>query len=96
MSNKETLIVAGASGALGQLVLKELLAQYHGKIIATTRDVSKLKGFSDPRLEIRVNDLESSVQEIAESFRGGHRLLLISTNDFGKRLNQHKRAVEVV
>lgn len=92
---KPVLLVTGASGQLGQLVLANLikLASDH-KIIGTTRHPESLQGFADTGVEIRALDFDSPVEEIAKSFSGVDRVLLISTNDFSKRLEQHKKAIE--
>lgn len=92
MSQQETLLVSGASGHLGQLVLQALLKHKGTKIIATTRDPSKLKEFAARGVDVRKADFNKA-EGLAEAFAGATRLLLISTDTVGSRTLQHKNAI---
>jgi NAD(P)H dehydrogenase (quinone) len=92
------LLVTGASGQLGNLVLDQLLARgvSPGDIIAATRDVSKLASYAAKGIELRHADFDSDTETLAKSFAGADRLALISTDavgEPGKRLNQQTNAV---
>lgn len=87
-----TLLVTGASGQLGQLVLSHLKATNGHKVIAATRDPSKL---SDSGFETRTADFDKP-DTLKAAFEGVDRLLLISTDSIdekGKRLRQHTAAI---
>ena len=94
----ETLLVTGATGNLGRLVLDELLAS--GKvspayIIATSRDTGKLDGYAAKGIQTRAADFDDAAS-LDAAFKGADRILIISTDALdepGKRLRQHLAAV---
>jgi NAD(P)H dehydrogenase (quinone) len=90
----DTLLVTGASGHLGRLVLDHLLADGidAGRIVATTRDPSKLADYAARGIEVRKADFAEPAS-LAEAFRGVDRVALISTDAIGQRLDQHKAAI---
>lgn len=91
------LLVTGASGKLGQLVLDALLARgtNPGDIIATTRDPARLSAYAAKGIEIRKADFDDAALT-TKAFEGSDRLALISTDaldDKGTRQRQHRVAV---
>ena len=94
----DTLLVTGASGQLGRLVLDALLAS--GKvapadIIATTRDTAKLADYAAKGITVRAADFDDPAS-LDAAFAGVSRVLIVSTDALdqpGKRLAQHKAAV---
>lgn len=94
----DTLLITGASGQLGRLVLDTLLAS--GKvapssIIATTRDTSKLSDYAAKGVSVRAADFDDPAS-LDAAFSGASKVLIISTDALdkpGKRLAQHKAAV---
>ena len=94
----DTLLVTGASGQLGRLVLDALLAS--GKvapasIIATTRDTAKLADYAAKGIIVRAADFDDPAS-LNAAFAGVSRVLIVSTDALdrpGKRLVQHKAAV---
>ncbi|WP_426235723.1 SDR family oxidoreductase [Pararhizobium sp. DWP1-1-3] len=94
----ETLLVTGATGKLGRLVLDELLAA--GKvapsdIIATSRDTEKLADYAAKGVQTRAADFDDAAS-LDAAFKGAGRILIISTDALdepGKRLRQHLSAV---
>ncbi|WP_337184307.1 SDR family oxidoreductase [Shinella sp.] len=94
----ETLLVTGASGQLGRLVLDALLAS--GKvapasIVATTRDIARLADYAEKGVTVRAADFEDAAS-LDAAFAGTTRALIISTDALdrpGRRLAQHKAAV---
>ena len=93
----QKLLVTGASGKLGQLVLEALLARgvSPADIIATTRDPSKLAGFAAKGIEVRAADFDDP-DLTRKAFAGADRLALISTDaldDKGTRQRQQTAAV---
>jgi NAD(P)H dehydrogenase (quinone) len=94
----DRLLVTGASGHLGRLVLDKLIERgvAPGRIIATTRDASRLADYAARGIEVRMADF-NDVAELAKAFEGAARLALISTDaldDKGTRRRQHANAVD--
>lgn len=93
----DTIFVTGASGQLGQLVIKHLLARgvTHNRIIAGTRSPEKLAGLAAAGIEVRKADFEDP-ERLTETFRGVGTALIISTDALDgadRRLKQHRNAV---
>ncbi|WDZ75165.1 NmrA family NAD(P)-binding protein [Ensifer adhaerens] len=93
----DTLLVTGATGQLGKLVLDQLLAigVAPAKIIATSRDTAKLSDYVAKGVQARVADFDDPAS-LDKAFAGADRILIISTdalNQPGKRLKQHLAAV---
>jgi len=94
----DTLLVTGASGQLGRLVLDALLAS--GKvapanIIATTRDTAKLDAYAQKGVTVRAADFDDPAS-LDAAFAGAGKVLILSTDALdkpGRRLAQHKAAV---
>ena len=94
----ETLLVTGAAGHLGRLVIDALLAS--GKvapesIIATSRDPAKLAAYAEKGVQTRRADFDDPAS-LDAAFAGAGKVLIISTDALGepgKRLVQHKAAV---
>lgn len=94
----DTILVTGASGQLGRLVLDNLIAS--GKvaptdIIATTRNVEKLSAYAAKGVSVRAADFDDPAS-LDAAFAGADKILIISTDELGvpgKRLAQHKVAV---
>ena len=93
----DTLLVTGASGHLGRLVLDALLASGAAPagIIATTRDTAKLADYAAKGITVRAADFDNPAS-LDAAFAGANKVLIISTDVLdqpGKRLAQHKTAV---
>ena len=86
----QTLLVTGASGNLGRLAVEELLARGATKVIAGTRDPAKLADLAAKGVEVRKIDFDDA--NLATAFAGVDRLLLISTDAVGKRVDQQIHA----
>lgn len=95
----EKLLVTGAAGQLGKLVLDALLASGKTRpadIIATSRDTAKLADYAAKGVETRTADFDDPAS-LETAFAGADRILIISTDVLdqpGKRLQQHLAAVE--
>jgi NAD(P)H dehydrogenase (quinone) len=97
-NQQPTLLVTGASGNLGRLVVELLLETgiAPGKIVAASRTPEKLANFAGRGVIVRKADFEDTTS-LAEAFAGVDRLLLVSTDAVdvpGRRLNQHQNAVK--
>lgn len=92
---KPTLLVTGASGQLGRLVVTLLLEQNAGTIIAATRTPEKLADLAAQGVTVRHADFDDPAS-LTAAFAGVDRLLLISTDRLdvpGLRIQQHLNAV---
>jgi NAD(P)H dehydrogenase (quinone) len=91
------ILVSGASGHLGRLVLDGLLARgvAAGDIIATTREPANLASYAARGVEVRKADFDNA--DLTEkAFNGADRMVLISTDaldDKGTRQRQQIAAV---
>jgi NAD(P)H dehydrogenase (quinone) len=93
----DTIFVTGASGQLGRLVIKHLLARgvTHNRIIVGTRSPEKLAGLAAAGIEVRKADFEDP-KGLTEAFKGVGTVLIISTDALDgadTRLKQHRNAV---
>jgi NAD(P)H dehydrogenase (quinone) len=88
------IIVTGATGQLGRLVIQELLKKTEAKnIIAAARTPAKAKDLAAQGVQVREADY-ARPETLATAFRGATELLLISGNEFGKREEQHKSVID--
>ncbi|MDB5662176.1 MAG: short chain dehydrogenase family protein [Sphingomonas bacterium] len=88
------IIVSGASGGFGRAATEALLAKVAAEdLILTTRDPSKLAHLAERGVTIRRADFDEPASLI-EAFRGGDRMLLISTARVGTRVGQHRNAIQ--
>jgi NAD(P)H dehydrogenase (quinone) len=94
MAASGPLIVTGANGHLGQLVIKELLEKLKvqpSKIIAVSRTVDKLADLKKKGVDVRAGDFNDA-NSLKAAFKGGQRILVIVTTDFQNRKTQHETA----
>ena len=87
MTSSGPLIVTGANGILAQLVIKELLETHKvppSKIIAVSRSVDKLADLKNKGVEVRAGDF-TDANSMKSAFKGGQRILIISTKDHENR-----------
>jgi len=92
-NGKPTLLVTGASGKLGQRVLELLLEANTANIVAATRSPEKLASFAQRGVEVRQADF-SDPATLPKAFAGVDRLLLISTDTIGSRLDHQIAAIK--
>jgi NAD(P)H dehydrogenase (quinone) len=86
--------VSGASGQLGRLVGDELMSVLDvGEIVLVSRMPEALPEFADRGVEVRYGDFDVP-GSLDEAFAGCDRLLLISSMAVGRRLEQHRVALE--
>ena len=95
MPTTSKLLVTGATGQLGGLVIEALLETVPaGAIVAGVRDPSKAAATAlrDKGVEVRVADY-SRPETLARALNGVDRLLLVSGSEIGKRKVQHRNAI---
>ncbi|MEV7416828.1 NmrA family NAD(P)-binding protein [Streptomyces sp. NPDC089919] len=89
-----SIVVTGATGALGSLVIEELLATVPaGRITALVRDADKAAGLAARGVVVKVADYDRP-ETLAAAFQAGDRVLLISGNAVGRRIPQHLAVIE--
>ncbi|MDX6646227.1 MAG: hypothetical protein QOK40_1954 [Miltoncostaeaceae bacterium] len=89
-----SVIVTGASGQLGRLVAEELLNRIApSELVLVTRRPQALSDLAERGVEVRRGDFDDPAS-LAQAFAGGERLLLISTPAIGRRVPQHRAAIE--
>lgn len=94
-NNTPSILIAGASGRLGQLVLQQLAGTPGFRLIAASRTPEKLAQLANKQIEVRAADFNDP-STLPAALAGVDRLLLISTNDLfsGKRVEQHRNAID--
>jgi len=93
---QDRIIVSGASGQLGGLVVEALLARKVAprNLILVSRTPETLKPYADRGASVRFGDF-TKPESLAEAYKGGTRMLLISVNGGGdKRPELHKAAID--
>ncbi|WP_329118749.1 SDR family oxidoreductase [Streptomyces sp. NBC_01465] len=89
-----SIVVTGATGALGRLVIDELLARVPAdQVAAVVRDKDKAADLADRGVELRIADYNAP-ETLAGAFRSGDRVLLISGSEVGRRVPQHTAVID--
>lgn len=87
------IIVSGASGGFGRAATEALLGLVPPEdLILTTRDPAGLAHLAERGVTIRRADFDDPAS-LVQAFRGGTRMLLISTARVGTRVGQHRNAM---
>jgi NAD(P)H dehydrogenase (quinone) len=88
------IVISGAAGQLGRLAAEQLLGQLSPEeVILVSRTPDALSEFAAIGADVRFGDFDHPLS-LGEAFAGGDRLLLISTNQMGHRLDQHRAALQ--
>ncbi len=86
--------VTGATGQLGRLVVAELLKTVPaGQIVAVVRDPAKAADLAGQGVAVRQADY-SQPGTLAGALAGADKVLLISGNEVGHRVPQHKAVID--
>jgi NAD(P)H dehydrogenase (quinone) len=90
-----TIVVTGASGHLGRLVVESLLDLDvpADQIVAAARTPQKAAGLAARGVQVREADYDRP-ETLASAVAGADRLLLVSGVDFGRRAQQHQAVVD--
>ncbi|HEY4409380.1 MAG TPA: NAD(P)H-binding protein [Acidimicrobiia bacterium] len=89
-----SVIVTGASGNLGRLVAESLMERFTPEqVVLVTRRPDALGEFRARGAEVRYGDFDEP-DSLPAAFAGGRRMLLISTDAVGRRVEQHRTAIE--
>ena len=88
------IVVTGATGQLGRLVIQSLLKHVPAtQIIAAVRNPAKAADLSSLGVQVRQADY-SQPATLDAAFAGATKLLLISSSEVGQRTPQHKNAID--
>lgn len=86
--------VTGASGKLGRLVIKNLLDRCPAEdVVAIVRDPAKVADLSEAGVEVRVASYDDR-EALEAAMTGLDEVLLISSNEVGRRVAQHVNAID--
>jgi NAD(P)H dehydrogenase (quinone) len=90
-----SIVVTAASGQLGRLTVEALLNRGvpASGIVATSRDVSRIKDFADRGVTVRRADFAEPAS-LPAAFEDADKLLLISTTTPSERVANHRRAID--
>ena len=90
-----SVVVTGATGQLGRLVVENLLQRGipARDITAAGRDTTKIKDLADRGVRVRAIDYDDPAT-LDDAFRGAARILLISASEVGQRVRQHGNAID--
>jgi NAD(P)H dehydrogenase (quinone) len=88
------IVVTGATGQLGRLVIEALLKTLPAsEIIAAARSPEKAADLAARGVQVRRADYNDPAT-LDSAFAGAHKLLLISSNELGRRATQHRAAID--
>lgn len=88
------LVVTGASGQLGRLVIASLLDRVPaGEIVAAVRDPAKVQDLAARGVQVRQADYDRP-DTLAAAFAGADKVLLVSGNAVGQRVPQHRAVID--
>ena len=94
MSTSETIVVTGATGQLGRLVIAALLKTTPAaQIVAAVRTPAKANDLAALGVEVREADY-GKPETLATAFAGATKVLLISSNNMGGRVAEHTAAID--
>lgn len=86
-----TVAITGASGQLGRLVIESLLREGVTPV-AVVRDPAKVADLAERGVEVRQATFDDP-ESLDRAFAGVDRVLLVSGNEFGKRVEQHTNVI---
>jgi NAD(P)H dehydrogenase (quinone) len=93
MSNAR-ILVTGATGQLGRLVVQSLLGRVPADhIVVAVRDPAKAADLAAKGVEVRAANYDQP-ESLVSAFAGIDRVLLISSSEVGARLPQHHNVID--
>jgi NAD(P)H dehydrogenase (quinone) len=90
-----SIVIVGATGHLGRLVVEDLLASgvSADKIVATGRSIDKLADLAERGVVVRRVDFDDP-ETLDGAFSAGDRVLLVSGSEIGNRPAQHQTVID--
>ena len=88
------IVITGATGQLGRLVIKALLKKVPAtSIVAAVRNVEKAKDLAALGVQVRHADYSQPATWDA-ALKGADKVLLISSSEIGQRAKQHQAVID--
>jgi NAD(P)H dehydrogenase (quinone) len=89
-----SIVVTGATGKFGRIVVEELLRRGvpAGDVVATGRAVERLADLAERGVVVRRADYDEP-ETLPAAFAGADRLLFVSGSEPGRRVEQHRAVV---
>jgi NAD(P)H dehydrogenase (quinone) len=89
------IVITGASGQLGRLVITDLLARGvpAAQIVAAVRTPAKAADLAAQGVQVREADYNRPAT-LAAAFAGAQKVLLVSSSEIGQRLAQHRTVID--
>ena len=89
------IVVTGATGQLGRVVVDGLLARLPAsRIVASVRDPAKAKALADQGVHVRAGDFARPA-DLLTAFEGAEQVLVVSVNQLGEPARRlHHAAIE--
>lgn len=88
------IVVTGASGQLGRLVIQSLLKVVPPQdLVAAVRTPARATDLAALGIQVREADYDRP-ETLVEAFKGVEKVLLISSSEVGKRAPQHKAVID--
>lgn len=93
MAATRRLVITGASGQLARCAAELVLDDGSAELVLVTRSPGALADLAARGAEVRKGDFDEP-DALARAFAGGERMLLVSTTDLARRVEQHRAAIE--
>lgn len=88
------IVVTGASGQLGRLVIEALLKKLPAsEVVAAVRNPERVADLAARGVQVRQADYDQPAS-LAAAFKGADKLLLISASEVGRRVPQHRAVID--
>ncbi|WP_224981649.1 SDR family oxidoreductase [Geomonas agri] len=88
------IVITGATGQLGRLVIASLLKKVPAsRIVAAVRNPDKAKDLASLGVQVRQADYNSP-DSWGAALAGAEKVLLISSSEVGQRINQHRTVID--
>jgi NAD(P)H dehydrogenase (quinone) len=90
-----SLVITGATGHLGRLIVESLLEQGVPAtgIVAAGRTITKIKDLADRGVAVRAIDYADPAT-LAGLVQAGDKVLLVSGSEIGQRVRQHQNVID--
>jgi NAD(P)H dehydrogenase (quinone) len=89
-----SIVITGASGKLGRLTAEAVAVKVSpSEVTLVTRTPDALGDFAERGFVVRAGDFDEP-PSLRAAFAGGERLLIISASEIGRRVPQHRAAID--
>ena len=90
-----TIVITGATGQLGRLVVEALLDSGvpAEQIVAAGRSTDRIADLGERGVQVQSLDY-SQPESLRQAFAGADKVLLVSGSEVGQRVEQHRNAIE--